>query len=479
MVQQNGTSETIEVNGGNCTPVAPIATTTAININGDIGDESVVLRMFDTTGATIDWGTVNWTINLGSDVTEDFLGIPNNAGDDSVDIALGASGIDLNNDGDLDVTLSGTEEVLVSGGPEDDTISAAGSTATGAAFPTSVLLSGNAGDDTLAGGAGNDNPSVFGQINGGAGDDTVSGGAGDDLLDGGTDTGVTTDCSATGGDWVDFSASTAAVNVNLTALNATGEGLDTLAEIENITGSAQADTLTGDGADNEIAPGAGDDKVDGSGATDTVDYSDATAAVTVDFTANTATGGSGNDTLTSIENAHGSDFDDTFVDQTDQDNADCGGGGNDLFNQGASASSGEKDILDGEGGTDTADYGARTSDLTVTLNGSANKACPPRSRPPVSRLRRTASTRPRTPTSEQAMTRSRGMSSTTSSTLAADRTSWMVRAAATPWTTRDTRRASWSTWPAGPLLATRRWNSRTPRDHRTMTTSPATSCPTP
>ena len=34
--------------------------------------------MFDLAGTTISWGTINWTINLGSDVTDDFLGIANN-----------------------------------------------------------------------------------------------------------------------------------------------------------------------------------------------------------------------------------------------------------------------------------------------------------------------------------------------------------------------------------------------------------------
>jgi Ca2+-binding RTX toxin-like protein len=379
-VGQDSSSGTIKIaaNGGaflDCAPVAPIATTTAINITGAIGDEFVGIEMWDLdTDDLVSWGTVNWTINLGSDAfDDDFLYIDGFFVDDGdMDVVYGASGIDLNGDDDLDITLAGVEDNETDGGDGDDTVSGAGSTATGAAFPTAITdLDGFLGDDTLTGGASQD--TIFG----GAGDDTVAGGLGDDSLDGGADTGVTTDCSATGGDWVDYSGSATAVTVNLTAGNATGEGLDTISTVENITGSAQADTLTGEGGDNQIAPGAGDDKVDGSGGIDTVDYSDATSAVTVDFSANTATGGSGNDTLTSIENAHGSDFDDTFVDQTDQDNVACGGGGNDLFNQGASASSGEGDILDGEGGTDTVDYGARTSDLNVTLNGPANMACGP------------------------------------------------------------------------------------------------------
>jgi hypothetical protein len=375
-VQQNDVAGTIEVNGANCTPVAPISTTTAININGDTGNETVVIDMYDTSGATISWGAVNWTVNLGSDgaAPDDVLFIDNSVGDDAIDVTLGASGIDLNTDGDLDVTVSGVETTLVFGGPDDDTISAAGDTATGAAYPNPVLISGFAGDDTVTGGAGNDS-GALGGIFGDAGDDTLAGGGGDDTLNGGADTGVVTDCTATGGDWADFSASTAAVNANIATTNATGEGLDTLTGIENLTGTAQADTLTGGPTSNQIAPGAGDDKVDGGTAFDLVDYSDATAAVTVDFSANTATGGSGNDALTSIEGAHGSDFDDTFVDQTDQDNTACGGGGNDSFDQGASSTDPVGDLLEGEGGIDTLNYGARTSDLVVTLNGAGITGC--------------------------------------------------------------------------------------------------------
>jgi hypothetical protein len=376
-VQQNTVSGTILVNGAECTPVAPIATTTAINVNGDTGNESLTILMYSTSGATIDWGTVNWTVNLGSHgaAPSDILFIDNSGGDDAIDVTLGVSGIDLNTDGDLDVAVAGVETTFVFGGPDDDTISAAGDTATGAAYATTVFLFGFAGDDTLTGGAGNDS-GAFGGIFGDTGDDTVAGGAGDDLLNGGADTGVVTDCTATGGDWVDYSGSAAAVNVNLATTNATGEGLDTVTAVENIIGSTLGDTLTGDGGNNVITPGLGDDKVDGgAGTDDRVDYSDATAAVTVDFSTNAATGGSGNDTLTSIENADGSDFDDTFIDQTDQDNVVCAGGGNDAFDQGASSTDPVGDLLAGEGGTDTLNYGARTSDLLVTLNGAGITGC--------------------------------------------------------------------------------------------------------
>ena len=78
---------------------------------------------------------------------------------DDLDIALGASGIDLDSDDDLDVTMAAVEDVFVDGGDRDDTIWAAGSTATGAAFTVNLTATGGDGDDTIASGAGDDAPS--------------------------------------------------------------------------------------------------------------------------------------------------------------------------------------------------------------------------------------------------------------------------------------------------------------------------------
>ena len=109
-----------------------------------------------------------------------------------------------------------------------------------------------------------------------AGADTLSGGAGVDEAD--------------------YSASGAGVNVSL----ATGTGSggdaagDLLTGIENLTGSDQADVLTGDASDNVLDGGAGDDALAsglgadtliGGAGVDTADYSDSDAAVTVDLVA--------------------------------------------------------------------------------------------------------------------------------------------------------------------------------------------------
>jgi len=193
IVFSQNASGPILVNGANTTAApcnttrATVTNTTAISVSGFTGDEDVSIKM-DATGAgttIVSWGTINWMIDLASD-TGDFVTIDGadlTTGD--LDVVLGASGIDLNNDDNLDVTLAAVEDVFVDGGDGDDTIWAAGSTATGAAFTESLTATGGDGDeggdgkDTFQGGAGNDT------LKGNAGNDSLKGAAGNDRLNGG------------------------------------------------------------------------------------------------------------------------------------------------------------------------------------------------------------------------------------------------------------------------------------------------------
>ena len=189
IVFSQNASGPVLVNGANTTAApcssrrATVTNTTAISVTGFTGNEDVTIQM-DVAGAgttIVSWGTINWTIDLPSG-TGDFVTIDGSAlTTDDLDIALGASGIDLNNDDNLDMTLAAVEDVFVDGGDGDDTIWAAGSTATGAAFTVNLTATGGDGDgkDTLLGGVGNDT------LKGNAGNDTLKGAAGNDRLNGG------------------------------------------------------------------------------------------------------------------------------------------------------------------------------------------------------------------------------------------------------------------------------------------------------
>jgi Ca2+-binding RTX toxin-like protein len=116
-----------------------------------------------------------------------------------------------------------------------------------------VMTAGTTGI-TFAGGGGNDT------LTGGAGSDTLLGGAGNDTLDG-----------AAGADWASYIDSSEGVTVSLAIAGAQdtgGAGIDTLSNIENLTGSAGVDHLIGNAANNEIIGINGGDTLEGAGGDD-------------------------------------------------------------------------------------------------------------------------------------------------------------------------------------------------------------------
>ncbi|RIX29440.1 cadherin domain-containing protein, partial [Sphingomonas edaphi] len=156
--------------------------------------------------------------------------------------------------------------------------------------PNSDYMYGYGGHDLLRGNAGND------QLNGGDGDDFLSGGLGDDVIDGGA-----------GSDRAAFYTDATAgvtVDLNIVGPQATGQGNDTLAGIENVSGTPYADTLIGDGNDNQLwgsvsalgdgtPTGLNNDTLDGGGGND---------LLTVGTGAHLLTGGTGTDTVSFTEN---------------------------------------------------------------------------------------------------------------------------------------------------------------------------------
>ena len=105
--------------------------------------------------------------------------------------------------------------------------------------------------------------------------------------------------------------------------------------IENYVAGSGDDIIVGNDADNVLEGRAGADSIDGVGGSDTASYTVSDAAVTINLSMGTASGGHAEgDTLTSIENLTGSAFDDTLTGD-DNDNTLEGGAGNDRLDAGA------------------------------------------------------------------------------------------------------------------------------------------------
>jgi Ca2+-binding RTX toxin-like protein len=206
-------------------------------------------------------------------------------------------------------------------------------------------LTGNSASNLLWGYAGND------LLDGRVGADTLIGDDGDDtyVVDNAGDVITETNASLTQIDTVQ-SWTSYTLGTNVENLQLLGKG--------NLNG-------TGNGLNNELYANSGSNSLDGGTGLDTVSYSYATAGVTVSLAivGSQATGGSGSDTLISIENLVGSAYADTLT----------GNVGNNILN-----GLGGADTLNGGSGNDTLripnfdfqslDGGAGTD--TLVLNGT-------------------------------------------------------------------------------------------------------------
>ncbi len=190
-------------------------------------------------------------------------------------------------------------------------------------------------------------------LTGDGGDNSINGRAGNDLIDGGrgVDTAVYSDASS-------------AVTVDLSAGTASGgDGGDTIARVENVTGSAFGDLLIGSGGVNHLTGGDGNDVLeggggidvlDGGGGTDIASYIDATGPVTVNLATGVVTGPDGGDALISIEGVFGSAFADRLT-------------GGDVAIEFLRGNGGDDVIAGGGGELDWADYQNAPSAVTVSL----------------------------------------------------------------------------------------------------------------
>ncbi len=143
-----------------------------------------------------------------------------------------------------------------------------------AAFASGVEFDGNDGNDTLTGLGGNDT------LHGDNGNDQLAGGGGNNALDGGA-----------GIDTASYAAATGAIHVDLNDGVATANGFggtDTIANIENVTGSDHDDVIVGTGLANTLIGGLGHDVLAGLGGDDIL--------IGGLGSANELQGGTGNDT---------------------------------------------------------------------------------------------------------------------------------------------------------------------------------------
>ena len=265
---------------------------------------------------------------------------------------------------------------ILSGGAGDDTIDGGGGNDIIQGGTGNDTLLGQAGDDTLTdsngdnflfGGDGDDFvQTTIGSSNlyGDAGDDSLYGGSGDDLLNGGADNDV-----LVGG----------AGNDTLIG----GSGIDTAKFFDEVSGvnvELGGGTVSGPNTgDDQIGGAGGDDTLDGGAGNDYADFYHAAGGVVVDLSTSSASvdGDGGSDTLISLENVYGSNFDDVIdgdsggnilkgfdgIDTLD------GGLGNDVLDGGDGndilTDSDGTNILSGDGGDDF----LQVSDATANLYG--------------------------------------------------------------------------------------------------------------
>ena len=150
------------------------------------------------------------------------------------------------------------------------------------------------------------------------GNDVLLGKGGNDVLIGGP-----------GLDVASYAGAGTAITANLGTGVATGQGTDTLEDMERVTGGLKADRLTGNAAANTLTGGAGSDTLNGGGGADSL------------------VGGDGNDALN-------------------------GGEGNDSLNAGPGT-----DVLNGAAGNDTLNGGPAPTTAIRALAPDRRRAAKP------------------------------------------------------------------------------------------------------
>jgi Ca2+-binding RTX toxin-like protein len=267
----------------------------------------------------------------------------------------------------LGQSLTGTSgNDTLAGGEGQDSIFGLGGNDSLLGGPGNDLVEGGGGDDSLIGGDGND------AVWGGDGNDYIEGNAGDDggldassYLSGGA--GADTISGGDGSDWL----SGFAFNSGVSNPNDLADSLDGGAGNDILRGNAGDDTLRGGAGDDNLRGDAGNDLIDGGDGVDFVSYrydelTGLTSGVNVDLSAfvpgaasqTWSDGQGGTDTLLSIERlgVTGTTFGDSLFGSEGSDQLDGQLGNDRLFGRAGGdrlIGGGGDDVLFGEAGNDT------------------------------------------------------------------------------------------------------------------------------
>src|SRR5947208_2436302 len=217
--------------------------------------------------------------------------------------------------------------VVATGAPADSSATCLGERATIVGTEGDDLIAGTSKDDVIVALAGNDVISAHG------GDDLVCAGDGNDRVDGGAGLFFDGIDGGPGDDWIDggdaaftiaiYEDAPGPVTADLGARTASGDGTDTLTNVNSLVGSSYDDVLTGDddmnliagengndtisarGSTDMVSGDAGDDAIDGGAGSDVVVYYDSPHGVVVNLGTGKAVGW-GSDRLQHFENVDGS-----------------------------------------------------------------------------------------------------------------------------------------------------------------------------
>ncbi|MGO4724063.1 hypothetical protein AB4112_11860, partial [Inquilinus sp. 2KB_23] len=223
------------------------------NYQGSATAVTVDLQAHTVSGGDAQGDTLTSIENLYGSSNDDHLTGDNGrnviGGENGNDVLVGNGGDDaMNGEAGGDSLDGGDGNDRLVGGAGIDTIHGGTGADSVDGGSENDIIFGDAGNDGLYGGTGND------QIDGGDGNDVLEGAAGADALTGGA-----------GIDTASYASSAAGVTISLAGgvgVGGDAQG-DTLAGIESLAGSAHNDVLTGDETANTLSGGAGDDVLTG------------------------------------------------------------------------------------------------------------------------------------------------------------------------------------------------------------------------